>query len=137
MRSCWTGRGPRGNAGAAACAGMMRVPLTTVRLPLNHVVLVVVLLFALPMLGQSNTGELRLKVSDPQGAGVKTAIELVSQANDFHDTFVTDDSGALVAKRLAFGVYPAQVQQPGFAPVSVQIEIRSSIPVQYSIKLAL
>jgi hypothetical protein len=72
---------------------------------------------------------LRLKVQDPHGVGVKTVVELVCEANDFREALVTDDSGALVAKRLPFGVYRAQVQQPGFAPISVQIEIRSAIPV--------
>ena len=30
------------------------------------------LLLALPLLGQSNSGELRLKVTDPEGLGIKT-----------------------------------------------------------------
>jgi hypothetical protein len=98
---------------------------------------VVVVVLATPLLAQSNKGELRLKVQDPHGVGVKTVVELVCEANDFREALVTDDSGALVAKRLPFGVYRAQVQQPGFAPISVQIEIRSAIPVQYSIKLTL
>ena len=103
------------------------------RLPLN----LAVVLLGLPALAQSNIGELHLKVRDPNGAVVRTAVELVCEANEFHGNFQTDESGALVAKRLAFGVYQARIQQAGFAPVSVQIEIRSAIPVQYSIKLSL
>jgi hypothetical protein len=104
-----------------------------VRFPLHFAVI----LLALPALAQSNIGELHLKVRDPNGAVVRTAVELVCEANDFHGNFQTDESGALVARRLAFGVYRALIQQAGFAPVSVQIEIRSAIPVQYSIKLTL
>ncbi len=96
-----------------------------------------ILLFALPLAAQSNSGELHLKVTDPQGFGVKTTIALISQANEFHNTFVTDDSGALIAKRLPFGLYQVQVEQPGFAEVSATVEIRSAIPVDYSIKLSL
>ena len=108
-------------------------PFNLVRVPFN----IAVLLFAVPLLAQSHTGELRLKVRDPQGVGVRTVVELVSEANDFRDTFVTDDSGSLVAKRLPFGLYRAQIQQAGFAPVSVPIEVRSAIPVQFFIRLGL
>lgn len=68
-----------------------------------------VLLLALPGLAQSDSGELHLKVRDPHGAGVMTVVELVCEANDFHDNLETDDSGTLVAKRLRFGC-----TEPGF-----------------------
>ena len=104
------------------------------RLPPRHLV---VLLLALPVLAQSNSGELHLKVRDPHGAGVRTVVELECEANDFRDNLETDDSGALVGKRLPFGVYRALIREAGFAPVSAQIEIRSAIPVEYSIVLTL
>jgi hypothetical protein len=94
-------------------------------------------LLAMPLLAQGSIGELRLKVQDPHGLGVKTAVELICEASDFHDSFMTDESGALVAKRLPFGIYRLQIQPSGFSPVSTQIEVRSRIPVQYAIKLAL
>src|SRR5260370_3217803 len=93
------------------------------------------LLLALPVLAQSNSGELQLKVRDPHGAGVRTVVELVCEANDFHDNLETDDAGALVVKRLPFGVYRALIREVGFAPVSTQIEVRSAIPLHYSIML--
>jgi hypothetical protein len=105
--------------------------------PLRLLLYVAAVALAMPLLAQSNAGELRLKVQDPHGVGVKTVVELVCEANDFREALVTDDNGALVTKRLPFGVYRAQVQHPGFAVAAVQIEIRSAIPVQYSIKLAL
>ena len=97
----------------------------------------VILLFALPLMAQSNTGELRLKVTDPEGLGVKAPVELVSEINDFHSTLSTDDAGNLVAKRLPFGLYRVEIDQPGFAVVSAPVEIRSAIPTQYSVTLAL
>jgi hypothetical protein len=95
------------------------------------------LLFALPLLAQSNTGELRLKVTDPSGLGVKAVVELVSESNDYQNTLTTDDAGTLIAKRLPFGLYRVQIQQPGFAEVSAPVEIRSAIPNQMSVKLTL
>lgn len=96
-----------------------------------------ILLLALPLLAQTNTGELRLKVTDPDGIGVKSAVELVSEANQYRSTLLTDDAGLLVAKRLSFGLYRVQIQQPGFAAVSAPVEIRSEIPVAVSVKLSL
>ena len=95
------------------------------------------MLLALPLFGQSNTGELRLRVSDPQGLGVKTTVELVSQANAYHNTLVTDDAGVLVARRLRYGLYRVEIHQSGFADVSASVEIRSAIPTEYSVRLSL
>ena len=95
------------------------------------------LLFALPLIAQSNTGELHLKVTDPSGLGVKAAVQLVSEANDYQNSLSTDESGVLIAKRLPFGVYRIQIQQPGFAEVSTPVQIRSAVPTHYSIKLTL
>lgn len=112
---------------------MMRVPRFAVR-PLIHLGL---LMLGLPLMAQSNMGELHLKVTDPKGMGVKTQVELISEANDFRNTLSTDDSGQLIAKRLPFGLYHVQIQQEGFAPVSMPIEVRSAIPREYSIKLVI
>ena len=53
---------------------------------LRHFVL---LLFALPLVAQSNTGELHLKVTDSSGLGVKAAVELVSEANDYQNSLLS------------------------------------------------
>jgi outer membrane receptor for Fe3+-dicitrate len=95
------------------------------------------ILLALPAFGQGHSGELHLRIEDPQGAGVRATVELVCEAADFRNTFVTDDSGSLVARRLPLGVYRAQVQQAGFSPASIDIEVRSAIPVHSVIKLSL
>src|SRR6202166_3167277 len=86
---------------------------------------------------QSNVGELRLRVTDPSGSGVKSSVELVSEANEFRKTFVTDDSGSVAAKRLPFGLYRIQVEQQGFAPCSETVEIRSAVPAEYHITLTM
>ncbi|MGA8367383.1 MAG: carboxypeptidase-like regulatory domain-containing protein, partial [Candidatus Acidiferrales bacterium] len=99
--------------------------------------LLIILFCAMPLFGQSNTGELRLKVIDPSGLGVKTTVQVVSEANQYQNALTTDDQGNLDVERLPFGVYQLDIHQPGFADVSQSVEIRSSIPAELSIKLQL
>jgi hypothetical protein len=94
-----------------------------------------VLLLALPLLAQSNTGELRLKITDPAGLGLKGTVELVSQGNDYRQTFATDDQGSLDAKRLPYGIYQVQIRAEGFAQASQSVEIRSALPLDRTIPL--
>jgi outer membrane cobalamin receptor len=93
------------------------------------------LLLAVPVLAQSNTGELRVKVTDPTGLAVKTSIQIVSEANQYRRVLSTDDQGALTVQRLPFGVYQIQISQPGFAEVFQSIDIHSSIPADHVIQL--
>ena len=97
-----------------------------------------VLLLALPVIlhAQSN-GELRLKVTDPDGLPLKASVQLVSQGNDYRHTFTTDDQGNLDAKRLPYGLYQLQIQGLSFAPLSESIEIRSALPLDRTIRLKL
>ncbi|HEU0368337.1 MAG TPA: TonB-dependent receptor, partial [Candidatus Acidoferrum sp.] len=92
---------------------------------------------SLALKAQSNSGELRLKLTDPSGSAVKGSIELVCDANQFRQTYVTDNSGAAIAKRLAFGVYEVGVRQAGFAPYHSLVEIRSAVPEELRISLGL
>jgi hypothetical protein len=93
------------------------------------------LLWALPMLAQRTTGELRLTVTDPSGLGVKSTVELMSDASQYHYTFTTDDRGNLDAKRLRYGIYQVQIEAPSFARVSETVEIRSALPLDRAIRL--
>jgi len=94
-------------------------------------------LSTLPAFGQSNVGELRLKVTDPMGPGVRSSVELVSKINEFRDTYPTDAHGNLTAKLLPFGVYQLRVLGAGFSPYASRLEIRSVIPRKYRITLSL
>jgi outer membrane cobalamin receptor len=84
---------------------------------------------------QSNSGELRLKVTDPAGLGVRSSVQLVSEGNQVRKTLLTDEAGNLTAKLLPFGLYRLEVQREGFAPYSDSIEIRSAIPAEYHVTL--
>jgi len=94
-------------------------------------------LLAFALKAQSNVGELRLKVTDPTGSGVKSSIDLVCEANQFRRVYTTDSSGVTTVRRLAFGVYQIDVQQPGFAAFHELVEIRSAVPEEFRISLSL
>jgi hypothetical protein len=87
--------------------------------------------------GQSNSGELRLSVTDPSGLGVKGTVQIVSEANQYRHSFITDDRGTLTVQRLPYGVYRLEIKQAGFADESDTVQIRSSIPTDYTIQLKL
>ncbi len=87
------------------------------------------------MFGQSDSGELRLTITDPAGLGLKSTVELVSEGNEYRHTFTTDDQGSLDAKRLPYGIYQFRIQVPGFAEVSESVEIRSALPLDRKIPL--
>src|SRR5690242_13353968 len=86
-------------------------------------------------LAQSNRGELRLTVTDPSGLGMKASVRLLNGANQYDNTLATTDDGKLSVQRLSYGVYQLSIEQPGFAPVSESVEIRSSLPTELVINL--
>lgn len=92
---------------------------------------------ALPLLGQSNSGELRVKVTDPSGLGVRAILHLTSDANQYRSILTTNDQGTLNVQRLPYGVYQLEVEQAGFASESETIEIHSSLPKEYKVQLKL
>jgi outer membrane cobalamin receptor len=90
---------------------------------------------SLLLIGQSNSGELRLRVTDPSGFAVKTPIHIISEANQYRRTLSTDDQGSLTLQRLPYGVYQLQINLPGFAEVSQSVDVHSSIPIEHLIQL--
>jgi TonB dependent receptor/TonB-dependent Receptor Plug Domain len=99
--------------------------------------LVVTLLLALPLFAQSNTGEMRLKVTDPSDFGVKTLVNITSAANQYRAALTTSDQGTLAVQHLPYGIYELKIEQPGFAPANESVEIRSSLPQVCKIQLKL
>lgn len=86
---------------------------------------------------QANSGELRLKVTDPSGLALKASIQIVSEANQYRRDLTTDEQGALTVQRLPHGMYRLQINLPGFAEFSQSIDIHSSIPIEHSIRLTI
>src|SRR5580704_16065548 len=93
------------------------------------------LLLAAPLFCQSNRGELRLKVTDPSGLGVKSTVRLTSDANEYRNTLLTTDQGNLEVQRLSYGIYQLEIEHSGFATVSETVEIRSSLSTERIIQL--
>jgi hypothetical protein len=90
---------------------------------------------ALPLFAQSNSGELRLRVTDPAGRGVQTTVHVVSEANQYSVALETDSQGNLDVARLPFGVYRLSIGHSGFASDTETIAIRSSIPAVHAVAL--
>jgi outer membrane cobalamin receptor len=95
-----------------------------------------ILLLAVQVVGQSNSGGLRLKVVDPIGLGLQASVDLVCEANHFRQTYATDDGGNLVARNLPFGIYLLDVKRPGFAFYSGVVEVRSAVSPEVRIQLS-
>jgi len=115
-------------------AGRMKAPPNETMRLLAYIALV---LSTLPLLGQSNSGELRLKVTDPAGLSLKAKVELSSDGAQFRRTYQTDDAGALAARSLPFGLYRLHVAYEGFSSYDGVLEIRSALPTDYLIKLGI
>jgi hypothetical protein len=96
-----------------------------------------VLLSAVSLFAQTDAGELRLKVTDPMGLGAQCSVELISEVNEFRESYATDAEGNLTVKLLPFGLYQMHVLCPGFAPFAQGLEIRSGIPLPHRVKLNL
>ena len=96
---------------------------------------VAILLLALPLLAQSNNGELRLSIAGPDAQPIKASIDLSSDAIQFHRSIYANDAGVAVLRNLPFGLYHLRVQQEGFAPFDGSIEIRSALPTEYDVTL--
>jgi hypothetical protein len=95
------------------------------------------ILFCIEACAQVNSGELRLKVTDPSGLGVRAIVTVESQANQYSRRQSTDDSGFLDVQTLPYGMYQVTATKQGFSTFMEMVEIRSAHPVQSSVTLAL
>ena len=91
---------------------------------------------ACSVLAQVNTGELRLRVTDPAGFGLKVSVAVSSEANQYRSTFTTSIGGDVDIRKLAYGIYLVRAEKQGFATVTEKVDLRSAIPVTQSITLA-
>lgn len=103
----------------------------------NKSCLALMLLGALPLFAQSNSGELRLRVTDPAGRGVQATVHVLSEANQYSAVLETNGQGVLNIARLPYGVYRLEIGHSGFASDTETIAVRSSIPAIHSVALQL
>jgi len=95
------------------------------------------LLLAAAQFGQTNTGELRVTVTDTTGLPLPGPVEVVSEANEFRQRLDTNGSGLLIIRRLPFGTYRIGVSRDGFTPVADTVDVRSALPTQHHIRMIL
>ncbi len=88
------------------------------------------------LLAQVNTGELRLRVTDPAGLGLKASVSVASDASQYRKMFESGLGGDLDVKNLPYGVYLVRVERAGFAVRGESVEVRSSLPVEQVIVLS-
>lgn len=94
-----------------------------------------ILFTALPLLAQSNVGELSLKTVGPDGLPIKASVELSSDALQYNRILSTDDFGQLILRNLSFGRYRLKVLRESFTSFDGVIEINSALPIEYRVKL--
>ncbi len=94
-------------------------------------------LFAIGLLGQSSTGELRLSVKDSAGAGVAAAVELVNESTKTRQAVALPPEGRYSFKNLPFGFCRLLIKSPGFVASSELIEIRSAVPLTHDVTLSI
>ena len=91
----------------------------------------------LPLFSQTNSGELRIKVTDPSGFGVKATVQIVCEANQYRNLLETNEQGDLNVRWLPYGSYQLEISRAGFLTASKNIAIRSSLPTQSLVQLKL
>jgi hypothetical protein len=85
---------------------------------------------------QDRSGELRLSVTDSDGAVLAAHGLLLSQASHFELSFDTAPNGEYTVKQLPLGPYHLTLEHAGFAPYSSLVEIRSQMPQKISVVLS-
>ena len=85
---------------------------------------------------QVHTGELRLKVNDPQGLALQASVTLSSGGDRYQRQFTTDARGTLDVKSLAYGVYLVQTSAQGFARSVKTVQIASALPLDETVTLS-
>ncbi len=95
------------------------------------------LAFSVLLLGQANTGELRIGVKDPAGLPLQAQAQVASESNQYVREFNADAAGQITVKRLPFGLYTVKLTHSGFKPAAQVVNIDSVIPKQLDAVLGL
>ncbi len=99
--------------------------------------ILVLLLGATDACSQTNRGSLRFSIMDTSGAAVSAKLELTSEANGYNHAFESDSSGRVVISLIPYGLYQVRIEQSGFAPFRKDVEVRSEVPVEQRVQLAI
>jgi hypothetical protein len=85
-----------------------------------------------------SAGTIAGSVTDPSGSAVAGAVVSIrSPASNYRQAVPTDSAGAFRFSNVPFNSYQLDVAVPGFAPFSQSIAVRSTVPLNLSVPLAL
>jgi hypothetical protein len=87
--------------------------------------------------GQNHVGELRLTVKDGAGASLAATVEIASDSTNTRHAVHLPPEGRYTFKNLPFGFYRVRAARPGFQASSSLVEIRSALPKDYAVTLAI
>jgi hypothetical protein len=87
--------------------------------------------------GQNHVGELRLTVKDAAGASLAATVEIASDSTNTRHAVHLPPEGRYTFKNLPFGFYRVRAARPGFQASSSLVEIRSALPKDYAVTLAI
>ena len=99
--------------------------------------LIVPLWLARTAMAQANSGELRLRVTDSAGLGLKASVIVVSEGNGYREQLATDEQGNLDLEFLTYGIYQVQIEKRGFASASATVAVRSALPIERTIQMGI
>jgi len=95
------------------------------------------LVLALAQFAASQTGELRVSVTDTAGLPLRAALELFNDAAHVHERVETDDRGVATVRRLPFGTYRVVASAAGFANTTATVDVRSAMPAEIRLTLSI
>lgn len=98
---------------------------------------ILLLLLGAAAWSQTNRGSLRVSIIDPSGAAVRARVELTAKANGYHQAVESDSTGRVFIPLIPYGVYQVRIAQSGFAPFREDLEIRSELPLEQRVQLAI
>jgi hypothetical protein len=99
--------------------------------------MILALLLAFAQFSASNTGELRITVTDPAGLPIRATVEISSNSSRVREQAETNDAGLATVRRLPFGTYRVVATSTGFAPSAATVEIRSAMPAETRLALSI
>lgn len=77
------------------------------------------------------------RVQDPSGAAVAgAAVTLRNPVSGYEQRAATDAGGGFTIANIPFQEYTLVVEKPGFAPVTRKVALRSNLPVEIAVPLA-
>jgi hypothetical protein len=96
----------------------------------NHLLLTIFAALSLGPLWAQSGGSVRGTIVDPSGAAIKAAtVEIENPVSHYVRATLTDAQGGFVFTNLPFNNYHVTASAAGFQVVSVDVNVRSSVPV--------